>query len=107
MSNLMITAPEIPTSAQQWMPDKADTFAEGLMEILRDAISLLRPDIMEASGACLGIIAAALIVSILQTFSQRSQYSSLSDSITEKICAVSIFPPAFLSSIHLSCSVCK
>ena len=69
MSNLMITAPEIPTSAQQWMPDKADTFAEGLMEILRDAISLLRPDIMEASGACLGIIAAALIVSILQTFS--------------------------------------
>ena len=69
MSNLMITPPEIPTSAQQWMPDKADTFAEGLMEILRDAISLLRPDIMEASGACLGIIAAALIVSILQTFS--------------------------------------
>lgn len=69
MNNLMITAPEIPTSAQQWMPDKADTFAEGLMEILRDAISLLRPDIMEASGVCLGIIAAALIVSILQTFS--------------------------------------
>ena len=25
-------------SAQQWMPDKADTFAEGLMEILRDAM---------------------------------------------------------------------
>ena len=69
MNNLMITAPEIPASAQQWMPDKADTFAEGLMEILRDAIGLLRPDIMEASGVCLGIIAAALIVSILQTFS--------------------------------------
>ena len=51
MNNFVITAPEIPASAQQWMPDKADTFAEGLMEILRDAISLLGRVIMEASGA--------------------------------------------------------
>lgn len=69
MSSLGITAPEIPASAQQWMPEHAETFAEGLMEILQDAISLLRPDIKEAAGACLGVIAAVLIVSILQTFS--------------------------------------
>lgn len=69
MSNLLITAPEIPTSAQQWMPDQTETFGAGLMEILHDAIGLLRPDIREASGACLGIIAAVLIVSILQSFS--------------------------------------
>ena len=69
VSALEITAPEVPASAQQWMPDKTDTFAEGLIEILQDAIGLLRPDLKEASGTCLGVIAAVLIISILQSFS--------------------------------------
>lgn len=69
VSALDITAPEVPASGRDLMPDEADSFAEGLLEILHDAIALLRPDLKEASSICLGIIAAVLIVSLLQSFS--------------------------------------
>lgn len=69
VSALEITAPEVPDSGREWMPDEADSFGEGLLEIARDALSVIRPDLKEASGVCLGIVAAVLIVSLLQSFS--------------------------------------
>lgn len=63
-----LTAPEVPEVGKAVMPDKADTFGEGLLEILRDAVSLSRPDLKEAAQVCTGVIGAVLLISILKTF---------------------------------------
>lgn len=70
---LDITAPEVPDSGSQWMPDEADSFWEGLMQILRDGIRLIRPDIKEASSLCLSTVSAILLVSLLQTMSSKAK----------------------------------
>lgn len=63
-----ITAPEVPDSGRELMPDKAETFGEGLLEILQDALGLLHPDLKEAAKVCTGVIGAVLLVSVLKTF---------------------------------------
>lgn len=63
-----ITAPQVPQSGEDLMPDRAESFGEGLWEIVKDAVGALRPDLAEASGICLSIIAVVLLISILQNF---------------------------------------
>lgn len=68
-SALEIEAPEVPKSGANLMPDETDSFAEGLMDLLRSAVKLIRPDIAEASKVCLAVICTVMIISLVQTFS--------------------------------------
>ena len=68
-SALEITAPEVPKSGAELMPESTDSFGDGLMELLQSAIAHIRPDLAEAAEVSLSVIAAVMIVSILQTFS--------------------------------------
>ena len=72
VSAMEFTAPVAPESAQQYMPDEQETFAEGLWYILKSAISALRPELADASGVCLSLIAVVLLISILTSFSEGS-----------------------------------
>lgn len=65
VSALEISAPEVPQNVEEYMPDTSEGFGEGLLEILRDAITLLRPDIKEASAVCLGVIATAMLIALI------------------------------------------
>ena len=67
------TAPEVPDSGRNLMPDETHNFGEGLSELLREACSLIRPDLEEAAKLSVGIIASALLISILRTFSGISK----------------------------------
>lgn len=67
VSALDITAPTVPESASRFMPTSQDSLGLGIMEVVRDALMYLRPDLKEAAGVCLGILASVLIVSILRT----------------------------------------
>lgn len=69
VSALEITAPEVPESGEELMPKKAQTFGEGLWEIIQDVLPLIRPDLAEASRVSLAVIAAVMMVSLLQSFS--------------------------------------
>lgn len=60
-----LTAPEVPQSAEELMPDHADSFGEGVWYILQEALSKIRPDLGEAATLCSGIIAIVLLVSIV------------------------------------------
>lgn len=64
-----ITAPQVPESAADRMPDNTTSFAEGLWELLQDGIGLIRPDLREASRVSLAVIAAVMMLSLLQSFS--------------------------------------
>lgn len=62
------TAPEAPDAAQQYMPEKVETFSDGLWYIIKEAIRELRPNLAEAAGLCLSLLAGVLLASILKSF---------------------------------------
>jgi len=66
------TAPAAPEAAQPYMPDADETFAEGLLYIIKTAIQKLRPGLAEASGVCLSVIVAVMLMGILNSFSRDS-----------------------------------
>lgn len=64
-----ITAPEVPKSGSEMMPENTESFGDGLWELLQNALLQLRPDLQEAAKVSLGVIAAVMMVSLLQSFS--------------------------------------
>lgn len=75
-SALEIEAPRVPESGQKWMPKETSSFADGFCELLRKAVSNLRPDLQEASRVSLGILAAVLMISVLHSFSSSVKRAS-------------------------------
>ena len=63
-----ITAPEVPEAGAELMPE-SESFGEGLWEMVRKAVAKIRPDLAEASRVSLSVIAAVMMVAILQSFS--------------------------------------
>ena len=61
-------APEVPASGRAFMPE-ASSLGEGIRMILQDVIPQIRPDLYEASRVCLAVIAAVMVVSVVQSFS--------------------------------------
>jgi len=63
------TAPDVPEQAQRYLPESPETFADGLQTLLKNALPLIRPDLKEACRSSLAVMAAGLMISILQSFS--------------------------------------
>lgn len=61
-----ITAPKVPLSGEALMPKRAESFGEGLWELLSQAIGTLNPSLAEAASVCLSLIAVVLLISIVQ-----------------------------------------
>ncbi len=59
------SAPEAPNTAQEFLPEAADSFGEGLWNVLRMSAKVLAPSLSEAVGACLKVFAAVLLVSLV------------------------------------------
>lgn len=59
------TAPTVPEFGEKYFPQDSQTFSEGLWHILKEAISELNPDIMQAASVCLGILIVAILVAVL------------------------------------------
>lgn len=74
---LEITAPAVPESGSQNMPVDTDNFGNGISQLIRRGLQLLRPDLAEASRVSVSVIAAVMLVSILHTFS--GPISTISD----------------------------
>lgn len=62
-------APAAPESAEDLLPKESSSFSEDLWHIIKSAIENIYPNIAEASGICLSLIAIMLFTSLLQTFS--------------------------------------
>lgn len=79
-----LTAPTVPNSGADYMPGDTESFGEGLTELVKKAISSLRPDIREASLLCLGVFGIVLVTSLTQSLSGKTM------KITELIGVVAI-----------------
>ena len=70
------TAPKVPDSAREMMPENTTSFSDGLQQLLGKGLSLLRPDLAEAGRVGLSVMAATLMVSVLQTFSGAAKQTA-------------------------------
>lgn len=68
-----LTAPEVPSSGAELMPQNTDSFGDALWELVGNALTQLRPDLKEATGVSLSVAVAVMLVSLLQTLSQQEK----------------------------------
>ena len=66
VSAMEFSAPQVPESAQEYMPEDTESFAEGLFQIIKKAVGTLQPDVARAAGICLSLIAVIVMASLLQ-----------------------------------------
>lgn len=64
-SGLEIEAPEVPKEGRAMMPDNSESFAEGLLQIVKKAAGNLRPDLKEAAKVWTSLLAVVVILSVL------------------------------------------
>lgn len=67
VSALELTPPQVPEAGKAYIREDARTLEEGLSHLIKQAIVLLRPDLAEAGRVSLSIVAAVLMIGILQT----------------------------------------
>ena len=84
VSALELTAPTAPPAAADVMPDEPQSFGEGLWELCIAIIATVRPEITEAAGVCLSVMAAGLLISLLQPMTGRGKR------FAELTCTVSV-----------------
>ena len=70
-------APPVPYSAEQYFPEDAETFEEGLFYILKNALAQLQPALSAALKACARILAVTILVAIPETLQGNRWYTEL------------------------------
>lgn len=65
VSAMDFTAPEVPDRGEEVMPDSYDTFAEGLLFVLRKAIGAINPNLAAAGETCLSLVAVMVLTSLV------------------------------------------
>lgn len=78
-----LTAPTVPESGRELMPEDTTSFADGLRSLIKKAVGSVRPDLREAARVSLSVLAAVMIVSLLQSFSGTvKQTANLAGAVT-------------------------
>jgi len=86
-----IEPPAAPEAARPYMPDETETFADGLLFILKQAISAFEPELANASGICLSVAAAVLLLSVLNSFAQ--EYANRIQSVGAVLIGILLLEP--------------
>ena len=60
------TAPVAPDSVEELMPAKTESFGDGLMEILKDGIRIIQPQISAAAGTCTALVGIVMLISVMK-----------------------------------------
>lgn len=72
VSAMEYTAPSAPESAQPYMPPEQQSFAEGLLYIIKAALSKFNPELLGATKLCFSVIIIVLITGVLQSITEFS-----------------------------------
>lgn len=68
VSAMEFTAPAAPDAAEDYIPEESGSFGEDLWFVIKSAIARLQPNVAEAAGICVSLIAIILLMSILKSF---------------------------------------
>lgn len=69
-------APTVPRSGASLMPENTDSFGSALLDLAGNAISRMQPNIMEAAGTCISILAVVLLICIVKMFPKSGEQVS-------------------------------
>ena len=64
VSAMEFSAPEVTGQARKYMPDKSETFAQGVWSIMQNVITHAQPDLAEAAEVCVCILGAVILSSL-------------------------------------------
>lgn len=67
------TAPVVPDSGAAFMPDRTESFGEGLWYVLKSAVGAISPEIKHAAGLCAAVIGISLLVSMFYNMTSMSK----------------------------------
>ena len=82
VSALNLEAPPVPEKASAYMPSEPENLAEAILEMFLDGILYCRPDLKEAAGSCLGVVAVVMLLTMLRSIpGKSSQYADLASAI--------------------------
>lgn len=73
LTEMNYTPPEVPQQAQRFFPENTESFADGLWEILKRAVSYLSPNLAQAAETCLYIFGIILMILLLDTLSEKTK----------------------------------
>ena len=83
VSALEIYAPEVPRTAWENMPENTESFADGLVSVLKKAVQKTRPDLTEAAKIGVSLAIMVLAISILHIVSAKTdKLTALIGSVT-------------------------
>lgn len=77
LPELELTAPVAPESAAQYMPSTADSLGLGLLNMVRQAINALSPELESAMDVCLSVLVAVILVSIVRGVTSTAEKPSI------------------------------
>lgn len=66
-------APSAPAAAEKYLPSSVESFGDGLWYVIKQAIGQLSPEIAEAAGVCLSVLAIILLLTVFENFSQDTK----------------------------------
>lgn len=61
------TAPQVPHSAQDIMPENTETFSQGLFELLKTVMPLVEPNLTKAASLCLRVLGVVLLLGLVES----------------------------------------
>ena len=74
VSALEIEAPTVPEFSKHIMPEEIDSFGDGLVELLNNALNTFSPDLVEAFEVAMQIITVSMMLALLQTIPSRVKH---------------------------------
>lgn len=87
-------APPPPKSAAELLPKEADSFGEGLWNVLTEAVKLADPALAEAAKCCLRAFAAVLLTALVRQFAPDSASGAAELAGVAAVAAVLLEPSA-------------
>ena len=89
-------APPSPDSAAELLPKEADSFGEGLWNVLREGANYLAPSLNEAAGCCMRVFAAVLLIAMAGQFTTGAAAGALELCGTAAVAALLLEPSSAL-----------
>lgn len=93
------TAPAAPDSVAQMVPEEADSFAQGLWNVVRAAIESMDGSLHEAGRACVGVGASVLLCAMARQAAPKMSVKSIDLACTAAVAGTLLSPSASLISL--------
>lgn len=72
-----ITAPSVPESAEEYMPEDTESFSEGLWYVIQSGITKALPELKEAMGICMQLFSIVILTSVLSDISETGKKTAV------------------------------